>query len=72
MPRLARRDMLKIGCLAPSGVWLPFFHQVASSASLAPRPRGIRSCILLWLDGGPSHLETWDPKPDAPDEVRGP
>ncbi|MFO0920994.1 MAG: DUF1501 domain-containing protein [Pirellulales bacterium] len=72
MPRLARRDMLKIGCLAPSGIWLPFFHQVASSASLAPRPRGIRSCILLWLDGGPSHLETWDPKPDAPDEVRGP
>jgi len=31
-----------------------------------------RSCILLWLDGGPSHLEMFDPKPTAPTEVRGP
>lgn len=31
-----------------------------------------KSCILLWLDGGPSHLDTFDPKPDAPIEVRGP
>src|SRR6185369_9799400 len=28
------------------------------------------SCILIWLDGGPSHLDTFDPKPDAPSEVR--
>src|ERR1700681_70016 len=31
-----------------------------------------KSCILLFLVGGPSQLETWDPKPDAPAEVRGP
>ncbi len=31
-----------------------------------------KSCILIWLDGGPSHLETFDPKPLAPSEVRGP
>ena len=31
-----------------------------------------KSVILLWLSGGPSHLDTWDPKPDAPSEVRGP
>jgi hypothetical protein len=31
-----------------------------------------KSCILIWLDGGPSHLETFDLKPDAPTEVRGP
>ncbi len=31
-----------------------------------------KSCILLWLDGGPSHLETFDVKPDTPAEVRGP
>ena len=30
------------------------------------------SCILIWLDGGPSHLDMFDPKPDAPKEVRGP
>ncbi|MCH7989485.1 MAG: DUF1501 domain-containing protein [Planctomycetes bacterium] len=31
-----------------------------------------KSCILIWLDGGPSHLETFDLKPQAPAEVRGP
>ena len=31
-----------------------------------------KACILIWLDGGPSHLETFDLKPDAPEEVRGP
>ena len=33
-----------------------------------PRPS---SCILIWMDGGPSHYETFDPKPDAPKEIRG-
>lgn len=37
-----------------------------------PRRRTSRACILVWLDGGPSHLDTFDPKPDAPREVRGP
>ena len=35
-------------------------------------PANAKSCILIWMDGGPSHLETFDPKPDAPKEVRGP
>src|SRR6202035_2128456 len=34
-------------------------------------PGRIRSCILLFYYGGPSHLDTWDMKPDAPAEVRG-
>jgi hypothetical protein len=33
---------------------------------------GRKAVILIWLSGGPSHLDTWDPKPDAPAEVRGP
>ncbi|MHC4830017.1 MAG: DUF1501 domain-containing protein, partial [Planctomycetota bacterium] len=37
----------------------------------SPRQKA-RSCILIWLDGGPSHLDTFDPKPDAPREIRGP
>jgi hypothetical protein len=41
------------------------------ASAQAPR-RGAKSCILIWLDGGPSHLETFDVKPDAPAEVRGP
>jgi Protein of unknown function (DUF1501) len=69
--QLTRRDAVRIGCLAPLGV---------SPGSLVTRgpngtPReapGARACILVWLDGGPSHLETFDLKPDAPAEVRGP
>jgi hypothetical protein len=38
---------------------------------LGSAPSG-RSCILLMLTGGPSHLDTWDPKPNAPREIRGP
>src|SRR5438046_8651943 len=39
-----------------------------------PRGRGAspKSCIFLWLCGGPSHLDTWDLKPDAPEGIRGP
>ncbi|MGL4554335.1 MAG: DUF1501 domain-containing protein, partial [Gemmataceae bacterium] len=38
----------------------------------AAKPARESSCILLWLTGGPSHLDTFDPKPDAPSGVRGP
>ncbi len=42
-------------------------------AALGPAALGkAKSCILLWLDGGPSHLETFDPKRNVPAEVRGP
>ena len=34
-------------------------------------PSQAKSCILIWLDGGPTHYETFDPKPDAPAEIRG-
>ena len=40
----------------------------------APRSsptRQAKACILIWMDGGPSHYETFDPKPDAPIEIRG-
>ncbi|HJZ55907.1 MAG TPA: DUF1501 domain-containing protein, partial [Gemmataceae bacterium] len=38
----------------------------------APGGSDRRAVILIWLSGGPSHIDTWDPKPDAPAEVRGP
>jgi hypothetical protein len=50
---------------------LSLFGGVQPNAALARTARA-KSCILLWLDGGPSHLETFDVKPDAPSEVRGP
>ena len=52
-----------------AGTDLGAADQGRSRASLEPRAP---SCILIWLDGGPSHLETFDLKPEAPSEVRGP
>lgn len=69
-----RRDCLRIGGLGGFFAGLP-------SLALATRPRfsggsvyqpTAKNCILIWLDGGPSHLETFDVKPNAPQEVRGP
>ncbi len=40
-------------------------------AAQVPQPRPTKSCILLWMAGGPSHIDTFDPKPDAPELVRG-
>lgn len=65
-----RRDAIRIGSLGALGLnlgdWLNL--RAASPANSG----SAKSCILLWLDGGPSHLETFDPKPEAPAEVRGP
>ncbi len=62
---IPRRDFLRIGTVALGGLCLP------SSLRAASRPRA-RACILLYMDGGPSHIDLWDMKPDAPAEIRGP
>jgi hypothetical protein len=73
-PRLSRREALRTGgrVIAGSlGAALPISRVAASGAS-TPRVREpIRSCIFLLYYGGPSHLDTFDPKPDAPREIRG-
>ena len=72
---VTRRDFVRIGSLAALGVGLADLFRVrASAADSASAQNGLKSrnCILIWLDGGPSHLETFDLKPDAPLEVRGP
>ena len=70
---ISRRDFLRVGGLAAFGLGLgDFFHLQRAFASNSPFTAKAKSCILIWLDGGPSHLETFDPKPDAPQEVRGP
>lgn len=68
-----RRDFLRVGGLVALGLGLgDFFHLQRAFASNSPLTAKAKSCILIWLDGGPSHLETFDPKPNAPQEVRGP
>ncbi|MBI1923508.1 DUF1501 domain-containing protein [Candidatus Poribacteria bacterium] len=70
---VTRRDFLRIGGLTALGLGLgDFFHLRRAFATENPLTPKAKSCILIWLDGGPSHLETFDPKPEAPEEVRGP
>ena len=66
---MGRRDFLRVGGvgLGALGCGLSELSAVADIASSSER-----SVILLLMVGGPSQLETWDPKPDAPAEVRGP
>lgn len=66
----ARRELLKIGGLSLLGLGLADALRFAAAAP-GPAARREVSCILIWLDGGPSHLDTFDLKPDAPAEVRG-
>lgn len=68
--RTTRREVLKVGALGLGGISLPGLLQ-ARVAHAGPEPRA-KSVLLLWMDGGPSHFETFDPKPDAPEATRGP
>ncbi|MFT5301755.1 MAG: hypothetical protein ACI87E_002455 [Mariniblastus sp.] len=71
---LERRELLRVGGLSALGLGIGSFLNLKSAqASFAtPIAPTAKSCILIWLDGGPSHLETFDPKPEAAQEVRGP
>jgi uncharacterized protein (DUF1501 family) len=69
---VSRREFIRVGGLSALGLSLPAFlrlQSLAATAGLAPKRQV--SCILLWMQGGPSHHDTLDPKPDAPAEVRG-
>jgi hypothetical protein len=69
----SRRSMLKAGLAGLAGLTLPELMKARSEAAQAgrPAPSG-KSVILLWMAGGPSHIDTWDPKPNQPLENRGP
>ena len=65
---MTRRTALKAGFLGVLGLSLPDMLRMRAEGS-ATRDTSV---ILIWLDGGPSQLETYDPKPEAPAEYRGP
>src|SRR6266542_1984093 len=65
---LSRRDFLHAGAVVPLGLTLPALQR----AKAAGAKDDDVNCIMLFLVGGPSQLDTWDPKPKAPAEVRGP
>jgi Protein of unknown function (DUF1501) len=64
-----RRAWLRLGTLGLGGITLP--HLLSNLAHAKGKPRA-KSVILFSLLGGPSQHDTWDPKPDAPVEIRGP
>jgi hypothetical protein len=67
-----RRELLRVGAIGLGGLSLPWLLRArATAAPSGPRPRA-KSVIVLFNSGGIPHHETWDPKPDAPVEVRGP
>jgi hypothetical protein len=83
MPRLTyncagipRRDFLQLGIGGVLGLGFADLLRLRANAAESSAP-AIKSsgkqvnCIMIWLDGGPSHYETFDPKPDAPSEIRG-
>lgn len=72
-----RRDILKIGALGVVGglsMTDLFALQAASAAQKgesASAATPAEAVVVIWQGGGPSHIDTWDPKPDAPAEIRG-
>ncbi len=67
---ITRRNFVQAGALGLGGLFLPDLWQL-QAAQKASSARDT-SVILFWLSGGPGHMETWDPKPDAQQAFRGP
>lgn len=75
----SRRWFVQTGLAGIAGLTLPDLlrcrARASETGSSAPHSSGnssFKSVIIFWLSGGPSHLDTWDPKPRAPAEIRGP
>jgi uncharacterized protein (DUF1501 family) len=72
-PRFDRRRLLQIGTIVPVGLALPELLHASSPGSSRRLVRGSeRSCIFIVQYGGASHIDSWDLKPEAPAEIRGP
>ena len=67
---ISRRQAMCIGGLSALGLSLPSL--LAARQRTERQAARAKSCIVLWMTGGPPQHETWDPKPDAPAEIRGP
>src|SRR5688572_19007191 len=72
---VTRRDFIQVGLTGVLGFGFCDLLRLRASAvgpDAAPSASAKNvNCILIWLDGGPSHYESFDPKPDAPSEIRG-
>src|ERR1700688_354150 len=71
---LTRREWLRFGGLSLAGLSLPSLLRAREAVTPAPSSSfgQAKACIVLFHLGGPPQHETWDPKPEAPLEIRGP
>src|SRR3989440_3399555 len=67
----SRRDFIRVGSLTPLGLSLGGLLASEKLAAAAPKGPRAKSVILVYLGGGLSHHDSFDPKPDAPEEIRG-
>src|SRR4051794_5241164 len=67
---ITRRNMLQIGAIGALNLTLPRVLAAGDSLSRNGSGPGADSCILVFLNGGPSHLDMWDMKPELPKEMR--
>ena len=68
---LSRRSFLQLGVAGMASIGLPQLLQAKEESATRIRAAKNTSVILIWLDGGPSHLDLYDLKPEAPSEYRG-
>lgn len=67
-----RRWLLQAGLAGAAGLSLPGLLQSRAQAAQEGTAKPVRSVIQIWLSGGPSQIDMWDPKPEMPPEIRGP
>ena len=67
-PAISRRELLRVGGIGALGLTLPRLLQADQTSGFASKAD---SLVVIYLNGGPSHLDMWDMKPDAPVEIRG-
>ena len=67
---ITRREALREGLFSAAGIWLG--SKLASAAPVAATPARAKSVIQIWMWGGPAHLDTFDPKPEAGENYCGP
>ncbi|MFO0823998.1 MAG: DUF1501 domain-containing protein [Gemmataceae bacterium] len=70
--QFTRREWMRVGSIGLGGLTLPQLLTQRAKASATSKPAKAKSVIIFGLLGGPAQHDTWDPKPDAPAEVRGP
>src|ERR1700752_3788958 len=66
---ITRRSFVQAGALGVGGLLLGDYFGVSEAQAATRRDTSV---ILFWLSGGPGHMETWDPKPEAPSQYHGP